>query len=99
MSFGDMKRRRLESGESFITSEPGNSMTPLISHRQKHLLEPCGYTDVSVGDIVFCRVRGSYMTHLVTAVNGKRGVQISNNHGHVNGWTKAVYGKVIRVLG
>lgn len=29
----------------------------------------------------------------------KRGLQISNNHGYVNGWTKAIYGKVTEIYG
>ena len=91
------KRERLEKGETFVTSEKGNSMTPLIKSGQKHKLAPCTLEEVEVGDIVYCKVRRSYYTHLVTA-KGKLGVQISNNHGHVNGWTKKVYGKVIEVL-
>jgi hypothetical protein len=35
-------------------------------------------------DVVLCRVRAQYC-HLVTAVRNGR-YQISNNHGHVNGW-------------
>jgi phage repressor protein C with HTH and peptisase S24 domain len=88
------KIQRLKEGESFITSERGNSMTPLIKSGQKHLLAPIELENVKVGDIVYCKVRGNLYTHLVTAINGKLGVQISNNHGHVNGWTKQVYGIV-----
>ena len=74
-------------------------MTPRIKSREK-----CTYTpvnsmdDIKVGDAVFCKVGSSYFTHLVTAIRGDR-VQISNNHGHVNGWTKIenVFGKVIKV--
>ena len=91
------KRERLENGETFVTSEKGNSMTPLIKSGQKHKLAPCKLEDVEVGDIVYCKVAGRYYTHLITA-KGQRGLQISNNHGYVNGWTKHVYGKVIEVL-
>lgn len=53
-----------------------------------------------VGDIVFAKVRGRWIdSHLITkrrAVGGKIEYQISNNHGHVNGWTFNVYGKVIK---
>ena len=92
------KLERLQNGETFETSEKGNSMTPLIKSNQKHILEPITIDKVDVGDIVFCKVKGSYFTHLVTAKNDERGLQISNNHGHVNGWTKNVYGKVIKIL-
>jgi hypothetical protein len=92
------KQTLLEQGKTFETSEKGNSMTPIISSGQKHILEPILLKDVKVGDIVFCKVKGSYFTHLVTAINEKRGAQISNNHKHVNGWTRQVFGKVIEIL-
>ena len=74
------KQTLLEQGKTFETSEKGNSMTPIITSGQKHILEPIQLKDVKVGDIVFCKVKGSYFTHLVTAINEKRGAQISNNH-------------------
>jgi len=88
------KQKLLEEGKTFETSEKGNSMLPLIKSGQKHILAPITLEEVEVGDIVFCKVKGSFFTHLVTA----KGVQISNNHGYVNGWTKAVWGKVIEIL-
>lgn len=92
------KIEKLLAGETIISKEPGNSMTPIIKHRQPVKIEPCTWEDVEVGDIVYCKVRGYVYTHLVKAINDKRGCQIGNNHGHVNGWTKSVYGKVIEVL-
>lgn len=92
------KQKLLEEGKTFETSEKGNSMVPLLKSGQKHVLEPINIEDVEIGDIVFCKVKGSYFTHLVTAKNETKGVQISNNHGHVNGWTKNVFGKVIKIL-
>lgn len=92
------KQQRLENGETFITSEKGNSMTPRINSGQKHKLAPCALTDISIGDIVYCKVKGSFYTHLVKALNEKRGALIANNHGRENGWTKNVYGKVIEIL-
>ena len=92
------KRQRLENGETFVTSEKGNSMKPLINSGQEHKLAPAKWQDIEVGDIVYCKVGKYYYTHLVTAKNNTRGLQISNNHGYVNGWTKKVYGKVIEIL-
>jgi len=90
---------RLRAGETVSFRETGNSMTPKIRSRQK-----CTYTpvlsaaDVEVGDAVFCKVGGNHFTHLVTAIRGVQ-YQISNNHGHVNGWTTLdkIFGKVIAV--
>lgn len=70
-------------------------MTPLIKSGQEHVLSPINLSDVEVGDIVFCKVKGRYYTHLVKA-KGDRGVLIGNNHGKINGWTKSVFGKVTK---
>lgn len=93
------KQERLSEGESFVTSEKGNSMTPLIMSGQKHVLDPIkDINDLSVGDIVYCKVHGRYYTHLVKAIDKMKGVLIGNNHGRLNGWTKNVYGKVVKIL-
>jgi len=92
------KAEKLQNGETIISKEPGNSMTPILKHRQPVRIAPCNWEDVKTGDIVYCKVNGYYYTHLVKAVNEKRGCLIGNNHGHVNGWTKKIYGKVIEIL-
>jgi len=89
---------RLAAGETIISREPGNSMTPLLKSRQPVRIEPCIHEDVKKGDIVYCKVRGNFYTHLMKAVCSKRGVLIGNNHGHNNGWTRKVFGKVVEVL-
>ena len=90
---------RLLGGETFISSEKGNSMTPIIQSGQKHVLAPVtDLSEVEVGDIVYARVHGFFYTHLVKSKDTKKGVLIGNNHGGINGWTKKVYGKVIKVL-
>jgi len=73
-------------------------MIPLIKSGQDHKLTPATLEDVNVGDIVYCRVHGRFFTHLVKAKDPIKGVQIGNNHGFINGWTKQVYGKVLEVL-
>lgn len=92
------KLEKLQNGETFITSEKGNSMTPLIMSGQEHKLAPATWEQVEVGDIVYCRVGGYYYTHLVKAKELQRGVQIGNNRGGINGWTKQVFGKVIEII-
>ena len=74
-------------------------MMPRIKSRQKCIYTPVtNAQDVRVGDAVFCKVGGNYFTHLITAVRGEQ-YQISNNHGHVNGWITldGIFGKVIAV--
>jgi len=91
------KLERLQKGETFVTSEKGNSMSPIINSGQDHKLAPAKLEDVSVDDVVYCKVKGNFYTHLVKA-KGDRGVLIGNNKGGINGWTKSVYGKVIEIL-
>lgn len=92
------KVEKLLNGETFITKEKGNSMLPLIKSGQDHKLEPAKWEDVNVGDIVYCKVRGNFYTHLVKAKNDDRGCLIGNNRGHINGWTKQIFGKVIEII-
>lgn len=92
------KVENLLAGEIIISKEPGNSMTPILQSRQPIELTPITWDKVEIGDIVYCKVKGNYYTHLVKAKNEKRGVQIGNNHGRINGWTKNVYGKVTKIL-
>lgn len=92
------KLERLLAGETFITSEKGNSMSPIIASGQNHKLSPTTINDVEVGDIVYCKVRGNFYTHLVKAKNLDRGCLIGNNRGGINGWTKQIYGKVIEII-
>ena len=73
-------------------------MVPLIKSGQPHKLAPTTLDDIEVGDIVYAKVGGRFFTHLVKAKNDKKGCQIGNNKGHINGWTKQVYGKVVEVL-
>lgn len=91
------KQIKLEEGQTFITSEKGNSMLPLIKSGQEHELTPINWEECKKGDIVFCKIRYRYYTHLVHAVSD-RGLLIGNNKGYLNGWTKSVYGKVTKVL-
>jgi len=92
------KVEKLTKGESFVTSEKGNSMIPLIHSGQDHRLAPITWEECKPGDIVFCKVSGRYYTHLVKATDIHRGCLISNNRGRLNGWTKHVFGIVVEVL-
>lgn len=92
--------RKLRLGETIQFSPKGNSMKPKIESGQLITVEPVKLEDVSEGDIVFCKVAGNFYVHLVSAIQGQR-LQISNNHGHINGWigSNALYGKVTKVGG
>ncbi len=94
----NFKLERLQNGETIITKEKGNSMVPLLKSNQPHKLSPITWQEVKPGDIVYCKVRGNFYTHLCKAIQATKGCLIANNKGNVNGWTKQVYGKVIEVL-
>lgn len=66
------KIQRLKNGESFVTSEPGNSMLPLYKSNEKHLVTPITWQECNIGDVVFCKVRGSCVTHKVYAVDSNK---------------------------
>lgn len=92
------KIEKLAAGETIISKEPGNSMLPLIKSKQPVKLQPATWEQIKPGDIVYCKVKGNYYTHLVQATDPNKGCLISNNKGRINGWTKNVFGKVIEIL-
>lgn len=98
-------KARLAAGENVKFREKGNSMVPKIYSNQECEYTPVTSADqVSKGDMVWCKVRGSHFTHLVTGKKseGDRWLfQISNNKGHVNGWVglENVFAKVVAIEG
>lgn len=92
------KLEKLQNGETITTSEKGNSMLPLIKSGQQHILTPITWEECKEGDIVYCKVKGRFYTHLVKGTNPDKGLLIGSNKGSINGWTKQVYGKVTEVL-
>jgi hypothetical protein len=78
--------KRLQAGETISNyKEGGNSMVPLIRSKEPVDIRPVD-RPLKKGDIVFAKIGRKYYLHLISAIDGDR-VQISNNHGHVNGWT------------
>jgi hypothetical protein len=84
----DAAASRVAAGETVEFRPSGSSMVPLIRSRQQVKIAPVDPAKLEVGDIVLTRVAGTVYLHLVSAVDQARNrVQISNNHGRVNGWT------------
>jgi len=67
-----------------------------IESGQLCTVEPVEPGVVRVGDIVLCKVNGIEYLHIVKAVQGGR-LLIGNNKGRINGWTRTVYGRLVRV--
>lgn len=88
---------KLEAGEQVELNPKGNSMTPKIESGQKIVISPIT-EEIEVGDIVLAKVKGRYYIHLVTAIDkDKNRWQISNNHGHINGWSSKIFGVVSEI--
>lgn len=98
MGWADYYIRDLKRGETVSFRPRGNSMKPKISSGQLCTVEPVGDRELEKDDIVLCQVRGNQYLHLVSAVKDDL-VQISNNRGHINGWTskKNVFGILVSV--
>ncbi len=71
-------------------------MRPLVESGATVTLQPVELESLKRGDIVLCRVSGNVYLHLVKAIGGGR-VQIGNNRGRINGWTRAVYGRAVDI--
>jgi phage repressor protein C with HTH and peptisase S24 domain len=86
---------KLNNGETVQFRPRGNSMRPKINSGDLVTVSP-NTKNIKKGDIVLCHVKGKYFLHLVKAIkNGS--YQIGNNKGHVNGWTRTIFGKVTKV--
>lgn len=89
----------LAAGQTVQTRPSGNSMTPRINSKDLCTIRPYVVNEtLRKGDIVLAKVRGNYYLHQVSGHKPGQ-VQISNNHGHVNGWTSLanIYGVLVSV--
>jgi hypothetical protein len=91
----------LNRGETVQFRPRGASMRPKIQPNQLCTVEPVDPdTELHVGDIVLCRVKGREYLHLIKAKR-KGSYQIGNNRGGINGWIgpHSIYGRLVRVEG
>jgi phage repressor protein C with HTH and peptisase S24 domain len=95
---------RLQKGETVTWRPQGNSMTPRIRSGEQVTVEPITKeTTLEVNDVVYAKVAGDVYLHLISAIENENSInvryQISNNHGHTNGWTSRdkIYGKLINI--
>jgi hypothetical protein len=89
---------KLRQGETVQFRPRGDSMSGKIESGQLCTVEVVDPSNLQVGDIVLCKVRGTHYLHLIKAVRGGR-FQIGNNRGHINGWVTAasIYGRCVKV--
>lgn len=92
---------KLREGETIIIVGVGQSMTPILKSGQPVIVAPVtAETVLKKNSVVFCKVGGNYYLHKITAVKNGNTFQISNNHGHSNGWCSknCIYGIMIKKL-
>lgn len=92
---------KLENGIECLVMGVGNSMTPILKSKQLVRVKPIkDCLPINKNDIVFVKVNGHFYLHKVSAVKNGSQFQISNNHGHINGWVtiNSIYGKVVEIL-
>ena len=93
--------KHLQKGEECIVVGFGQSMTPKLKSGQPVRCVPVtDKTKLNKNDIVVCTVKGHYYLHKISAIKNNIRFQISNNHGHVNGWIgrKDIFGKVVEIM-
>lgn len=96
MAWADRAIKDLQQGFNTIIRLHGNSMAGLVESGSKVILRPVDMSELKIGDIVLCKVKGNQYLHLVKAINQGR-VLIGNNRGGINGWTRAVYGIATKI--
>ena len=88
----------LASSGVHVMKVTGQSMKPKI--QSGSVLSFQKTDDYQKGDVVFCLVGSRYIdAHLITKVADDGRFMISNNHGHDNGWTRKIFGRVVKVNG
>lgn len=96
MGWADRAIKDLEVGLSTVIKPHGNSMKGKVESGSTVTVDPIKPEDVEVGDIVLCKVKGNQYLHLVKAIQGTKFL-IGNNRGGINGWTRTVYGKAVKI--
>ena len=87
-------KEELDSSGTSKMKAFGNSMLPILKSGSLLTFEKAERYES--GDIVFCKVKGRYIdAHKIVKTDTVKGYLIANNKGHLNGWTKIIYGRVI----
>jgi len=96
MGWANRAIKDLEAGLTTVIKPHGNSMKGKVESGSTVTVDPIQPEDVGVGDIVLCKVKGNVYLHLVKAIHGTKFL-IGNNRGGINGWTRTIYGKAVKI--
>lgn len=89
-------KQELETTGTGRMTTGGSSMTPIFPGNTSVKMTYKKQESYEVGDIVFCKCKGYVDAHLIIAKDANKGYLIANNHGHLNGWSHKVFGRVIK---
>lgn len=68
---------------------------PILRSKNKYILKPTPIKNIKIGDIVFVKVKGIYLQFKVKLKDKKKGVQIIDEYGIINGWTRNINHKYL----
>lgn len=97
MGWANIYIEKLQQGETVKFRPRGSSMKGKIESGNL-ITVSSKLTDLKVGDVVLCKVKGSEYVHLIKAIDGERYL-IGNNKGRINGWISrnGIFGKVTSI--
>lgn len=84
----------LLKGVPVVVRVHGGSMRPRIMPGESVVLDPSRKPEK--GDVVLAKVRNKFYVHKVAAIGADGRCLIANERGHENGWSRSVYGVVVR---
>lgn len=98
MSWANHAIEKLKNGEVVQIRPKGNSMKGKVNSGDLVTVSPIINSELNVGDIVLCKVKGNQYLHLIKAIKDNRFL-IGNNRGGINGWISKtnIFGKVIKI--
>ena len=96
LGWADFAIKELQNGKTIIVKPTGNSMKGKIASGSKVTIEPIELDKLEINNIVLCKVKGRQFLHLIKAIDKDRFL-IGNNRGRINGWTRIIYGKAIKI--
>jgi SOS-response transcriptional repressor LexA len=98
MSWAKFAIDKLKQGETVQVRPRGHSMKGKVNSGDLVTIAPCKPEELSVGDIVLVRVKGTDYLHLIKAVSRGRFL-IGNNRGGTNGWVghNCIYGIATKI--
>ena len=88
--------RLLNQGKTVQFRSHEKSMGPNIEEGVLVTVVPINFNQLQVGDYVLCKIERTHYLRRIRLIY-KDQIQVGDNRNQINGWTKIVYGKVIKI--